>query len=156
MTDIPIFSLLVKLEAVMKNAYFLRLFSLVIFCLLCAHSFAGDAEKEALKAAEEWLVLIDAKDFGKSWDEASEFFKKSIRKEVWAQSIRAVRPAMGDLISRSVKSAEYANSLPGAPDGEYVVIQFSAKFTNKKSAIETVTPMKDPDGKWRVSGYYIK
>jgi hypothetical protein len=63
---------------------------------------------------------------------------------------------MGDFISRSVKSAEYATSLPGAPDGEYVVIQFSAGFTNKKSAIETVTPMKDPDGKWRVSGYYIK
>lgn len=27
---------------------------------------------------------------------------------------------------------------------------------NKKSAIETVTPMMDKDGKWRVSGYYIK
>jgi hypothetical protein len=63
---------------------------------------------------------------------------------------------MGDLISRNVKSARYTDSLPGAPDGEYVVIQFSTSFTNKKTAIETVTPMKDPDGKWRVSGYYIK
>ena len=24
------------------------------------------------------------------------------------------------------------------------------------SAVETVTPMKDPDGEWRVSGYFIK
>lgn len=46
--------------------------------------------------------------------------------------------------------------LPGAPDGEYAVIQFETSFANKKSAIETVTPMKDPDGKWRVSGYFIK
>lgn len=47
-------------------------------------------------------------------------------------------------------------SLPGAPDGEYVVIEFESSFEHKKSAIETVTPMNDKDGKWRVSGYYIK
>ena len=29
-------------------------------------------------------------------------------------------------------------------------------FQNKKSAVETITPMKENDGKWRVSGYYIK
>jgi hypothetical protein len=29
-------------------------------------------------------------------------------------------------------------------------------FENKKAAIETVTPMHDKDGKWKVSGYYIR
>ena len=139
----------------MKKTYFLGLFFFVIFCLICAHSFAEDAERDALNAAVEWLALIDASDYGSSWDEASQLSKKSVTKEMWVQSIKAVRSAMGGLISRSVESAKYATSLPGAPDGEYVVIQFSARFTNKKSAIETVTPMKDPDGKWRVSGYYI-
>lgn len=47
-------------------------------------------------------------------------------------------------------------SLPGAPDGEYVVIQFETSFEKKKSSLETVTPMKEKDGAWRVSGYYIK
>ncbi len=47
-------------------------------------------------------------------------------------------------------------SMPGAPDGEYVIIQFESSFANKKSAVETVTPMKDENGVWRVSGYYIK
>lgn len=47
-------------------------------------------------------------------------------------------------------------SLPGAPDGKYVVIQYDTSFENKKAAVETVTPMLDKDGKWRVSGYYIK
>jgi hypothetical protein len=36
------------------------------------------------------------------------------------------------------------------------VIQFDTSFKNKKSAIETVTAMLDKDGKWRVSGYFIK
>jgi ribosomal protein S17E len=46
--------------------------------------------------------------------------------------------------------------LIGAPDGEYIVIQFETSFENKKAAIETVTPMMDKDWRWRVSGYYIK
>jgi hypothetical protein len=45
---------------------------------------------------------------------------------------------------------------PGAPDGEYVVIQFETSFEKKKSSIETITPIKEKDGSWRVSGYYIK
>jgi hypothetical protein len=58
--------------------------------------------------------------------------------------------------SRKVKSKSYKTSLPGAPDGEYVVIEFETSFEHKKSSIETVTPMVEKDGNWRVSGYYIK
>lgn len=47
-------------------------------------------------------------------------------------------------------------SLTGAPDGQYVVIQFESSFEKKKSVIETVTPMLDQDGQWRVTGCYIK
>ena len=140
----------------MKKFHAPILFFLIIICLACTNSIAGEAEKDALKAAEEWLTLIDTGEYGLSWDNAAELFKKAITKEQWEKTIKAVRPPMGDLISRKVKSAKYTDSLPGAPDGEYVVIQFSTSFTNKKTAIETVTPMKDPDGKWRVSGYYIK
>ena len=46
--------------------------------------------------------------------------------------------------------------IPNAPDGEYVVIQFDTVFENKKEAIEKITPMLDPNGKWRVAGYFIK
>ena len=140
----------------MKKFHFSAFFLLIIICLLCTNAIAGEAEKVALKAAEDWLILIDANDFGASWDNAAELFKNAITKEQWEEAIRPIKSAMGGLISRKVKSAKYTDSLPGAPDGEYVVIQFSTSFTNKKSAIETVTPMKDPDGKWRVSGYYIK
>ena len=75
---------------------------------------------------------------------------------MWVHSIKAIRPSFGELVSRRLQSATYTTTLPGAPDGEYVVIQYSTGFSNKTSAIETITPMKDPDGVWRVSGYYIK
>jgi len=67
------------------------------------------------------------------------------------------KKAACEVILRAVKSKTYQTSLPGAPDGEYVVIQFETLFEKKKDrAIETVTPVMDTDGKWRVSGYYIK
>jgi uncharacterized protein with FMN-binding domain len=121
-------------------------------------SAAGNEAKEkaALAAAQSWLKLIDDGNYGGSWDEAASFFKNSISREQWSQQLTAVRTPLGKKVTRTFKNATYATSLPGAPDGEYVVIQFDASFENKKVAVETVTPMLDKDGKWRVSGYYIK
>jgi hypothetical protein len=53
-----------------------------------------------------------------------------------------------------MKSPAPALSLPGAPDGEYVVIQYETQFEHHTPA-ETVTPMLDKDGAWKVSGYFI-
>lgn len=118
--------------------------------------FAGGSEKEAVKAAESWLGLVDEGEYGESWDQSAELFRAALPKEKWEQSLNSARKPLGELVARKVKSTKYATSLPGAPDGEYVVIQFTTSFTKKNSAIETVTPMKDPDGVWRVSGYYVK
>jgi hypothetical protein len=46
--------------------------------------------------------------------------------------------------------------VPGAPDGRYVTIQYETVFEKKASAVETITPMLDPDGIWRVSRYFIR
>ena len=73
-----------------------------------------------------------------------------------AQILGLDRGPLGPVLSREVASAEYTTKLPGAPDGEYVVIQYRTKFQNKADAIETVTPMRDQDGIFRVSGYYIR
>ncbi|MEW5723696.1 MAG: DUF4019 domain-containing protein, partial [Thermodesulfobacteriota bacterium] len=64
----------------------------------------------------------------------------------------ALRKPTGAVLSREVLSKRFMTSLPGAPDGRYVVIQFKTSFEKKKEAIETVTPLLDQDGAWRVSG----
>ena len=110
----------------------------------------------AVAAAESWLSLVDSETYAESWDEASQFFKGAIKKDQWTQTMQAARKPFGKNISRELKSKSYRTALPGAPDGEYVIIQFKASFENKKSAIETITPMLDKDGKWRVTGYYMK
>ncbi len=119
---------------------------------------AADSKKEAaaLSAAEKWLVMVDSEKYAESWKEAAELFRNAVQPQQWEQSMQAVREPLGKLISRKVKTKAYRTSLPGAPDGEYVVIQFETSFENKKVAVETVTPLMGKDGAWRVSGYFIK
>ncbi len=113
-------------------------------------------EQLAQQSADAWLALVDSGQYADSWQEASELFKAHVTKEQWQDALRATRDPLGKMLSRKLKSATYKTTLPGAPDGEYVVIQYESSFEHKQSAVETVTPMLDKDGKWRVSGYYIK
>ena len=136
-----------------------RIFAfLTLSALTAGISFGGTITPgdDAQKAAEHWLALIDAGKFADSWESASGYFKKAVSKEKWESSLNVVRQPLGALVSREFKSAKYTKTLPGAPDGEYVVLQFHTSFSNKKEAVETVTPMLDKDGQWRVSGYFIK
>jgi hypothetical protein len=113
-------------------------------------------EDAAQAAASTWLKLIDAGRYDDSWDAASVLFRQTVPKAQWQSAALNARGPLGALKSRTLKSATFKTALPGAPDGEYVIVQFASSFQNKASAIETVTPMKDPDGMWRVSGYYIR
>jgi hypothetical protein len=113
-------------------------------------------EKAALEAARAWLALVDAGRYAESWDAASSLFRGAVTKEQWIRALEGSRTPLGKLVSRSVVTSKYTTSLPGAPDGEYVVIQYTAAYEHKTSGAETVTPMLDKDGAWRVSGYYIR
>ncbi len=126
-------------------------------CLFPASVSADEAsEKAAVKAAKAWLELVDRAKYDESWKTAASIFRNAVTQKDWAQQVRAVRAPLGDVKSRKVTTRQYRESLPGAPDGKYVVIQFKSHFAKKKSAVETVTPMLDEDGKWHVSGYFIK
>ncbi len=115
-----------------------------------------DKKKKAIQSAEEWLKLSDNGDFTSCWEMSSAYFKLVIPKDKLNQSMTAVRNPLGKLISRKLKSVKYATSLPGIPDGEYIIIEYNTTFGNKKSAVETIRPSLDKDGQWRVSAYFIR
>jgi hypothetical protein len=130
----------------------------ILSSLVAAGSvWAADAREDAAQAAAEvWLKLVDAGDYKASWEQAAMVFKGAVTQADWEQKAGAVRNPLGKVVSRKLKSRQYAEQLPGAPDGKYVVIQYDTVFEHKQSAVETVTPMMDPDGTWRVSGYFIR
>jgi hypothetical protein len=140
----------------MKRSFLCLVMAGLILSGGIASAIDAEKEKSALSAAENWLAIVDAGKYAASWKEAAELLKNAVKPEQLELSMKATRQPLGKVISRKMQTKSYKTSLPGAPDGEYVVIQFDTSFENKKKAIETVTPMLEKDGKWRVSGYYIK
>lgn len=126
---------------------------ILVLSPLCA---AEEDVAPAVKAAESWLALVDGKEYKTSWTETAVIFQKRIKENDWIKAATLVRDPFGGVITRKLKSAEYRTSVPGAPDGHYVVIQFETSFEEKKAAIETITPVKNEKGEWKVSGYFIE
>jgi len=110
----------------------------------------------AVEPAQAWLRDIDNGNYAQSWTNAAALFQSAVTPEKWAEALQQVRKPLGSLISRKVKSAQETTSLPGVPDGRYIVMQFETAFANKQSAVETVTFMLEKDGQWRPAGYFIK
>lgn len=136
-----------------------RLFVAATVLLLLAGPCLADekaAVGQAQAAATSWLALTDASKYGPSWDETASLFKAAVTKANWESALKGTRAPFGAVKSRKLKAATFTRTLPGAPDGEYVVIQFDTQFENKAAAVETITPMHEKDGSWRVSGYFIK
>lgn len=115
-----------------------------------------DHDPTAEHAANDWLQLIDRGNAQLSWRTAATLFRSAVNEPQWTEALAAVRGPLGAVVRRTLKDARSAAELPGAPDGDYVVFQFETEFERKRAAIETVTPMKDVDGQWRVSGYFVR
>jgi hypothetical protein len=107
-------------------------------------------------AASNWLKLVDSGNYAQSWDDTGNVLKANVARDQWQEVLLRNRAPLGALISRKLRSVEYTTKLPGAPDGQYVVLEYESSFEHKNSAIETVTPMMDKDGKWRVCLYIVK
>ena len=106
--------------------------------------------------AGTWLAGIDAEKYSQSWKNSAQFFQKAITEAGWSDALTKVRKPLGEMKSRKLLDAKSAKSLPGAPNGEYFVIQFDTTFAAKEQAVETVTFMLEKDGTWNAAGYFIK
>jgi hypothetical protein len=109
-------------------------------------------ELAARDAAERWLALLDAGDYGKAWDQGASLFRERVKREQWVKELPAQRGALGTMNARRAEVASYKDSLPGAPNGEYVTVRFSTDFEKKKDAQELVTLVYE-SGTWRPLGY---
>jgi hypothetical protein len=113
-------------------------------------------EKEAAAAARVWLDLVDGGRYAAGWDAAAPAFKRMVTRDEWDQAVHSVREPLGRCLSRTLRSHKLVDSLPGAPRGPFVVLQFTTDFERKQGAVETVTPALGEDNLWRVTGYFIR
>ena len=132
-------------------------FGILLAVMAAAPAFANTmAPKDTVDAIESWLLIVDQGDYSKSYDEGAQYFKNAVTSDKWQESLMAFRKPLGAVLSRKIIESEDVKTLPGAPDGDYVIARYKTSFENKSEGEETVTFMLDKDAQWRVAGYFIK
>ena len=120
-----------------------------------AESIQTGGPAAAQAATDVWLGLVDDAQYAKAWQTTSSLFQSAVPQERWNTVANTRRTPLGKLLSRKLVSAAFTKILPGAPLGQYVILQYTSSFEHKKSASETATATLDKDGQWKVSGYIV-
>lgn len=110
-------------------------------------------EADARLAAQGWLLLLDRRDWGRSWETTSTVFRGMVPLGSWMDAIPKVRDPLGAFAERKIVESAYKTTLAGQPPGEYVTVIFESRFASRDGVIEAVTTVLEKDGKWRVTGY---
>ena len=131
--------------------------TIVVSALFNASASAQETEAiaNAKASAVAWLALVDDGKYSESWQQASSRFQSAVNKTWWESAVAAVRTPLGKVNGRTLNSAVFTHSLPGATVGNYVIIKYATQFEHA-TAIETITPAQEKDGSWKVSGYLVK
>lgn len=137
------------------------LFSFLALAVLAAASHAsaqaGDEEGRAAAAAQAWVLLMDSGRFAETWDGASAGFRGAVGRDAWAKQAAAVRGPLGKVNARKAVEVTTQKNPPGAPPGDYVIVAFETDFADSAPRRrETVSTIREPDGNWRVIGYFIR
>lgn len=109
------------------------------------------AERQALG----FLGYLDQGRFADSYAYTGMLIRTQLDRDAFSTQIQKTRVGTGALQSRELIDAGYTTTVPGAPDGQYVILHYHASFANRQDAVETVT-LAFAKGYWRVAGYYIK
>lgn len=136
----------------MKEAWSLLLMGILL--VTACNKISTEQKEQAKELTVNWLTLMDEQQYDQAYADTADYFKNVINRDQFIAQMKGVHGPLGKVNSRKVKSVNYANQLPGAPDGAYIVVKFDTEMENKKDTLETVTLMKEGE-MWKVSGYYI-
>ncbi len=130
----------------------------LFFTLCCITSaLAEDYDpRDVVNAAEDFVSLIDYGLFAESWEEGDPLLQIRTPREEWIGRLALERDLFGWVLHRSPRVSTYRDSLPGLPDGDYVIVVFDSVFERKRAAVETLIMVLDAEGGWKSVGYSLK
>lgn len=115
-----------------------------------AKSDRAAADAELLKAANDWLTLVDDYRWTEAYDATSKSFRELNTLQKWTEVGGKVQPQLGKVLTRNHLSNEF---VPAPPYG-YQMLKFKSSFERKSDTVETLTLVEE-DGKWKVTGYWL-
>ena len=127
---------------------------MILFPLLSERPDSEKAEA-ATAAAEQFLEMIDAGQYDRSWEVASAPLREKVNRKEWSENLSKARTKVGPIVEREQEKAVYSTMAQDQPEGEFIVLTYTASFKNVQGVTETVTVMLDGSN-WRVAGYFIQ
>jgi hypothetical protein len=115
----------------------------------------GD-DKDTIEAGQKWLALIDAGKAGTAWDVASKQLQSVVKRDQFVTEMRDVRKPLGKLATRTAVKFARAHDLPGAPAGDYAIVEYDVNFAGGKRLSEQLVWSLEENDTWRVAGYYYR
>ena len=100
-------------------------------------------------AAEDWLALLDARDWQASYDATAQSFREANTLTLWRETATGVQGRLGETVSRKLIGTDDVPS-----PQEIVIVKYRTDYANRTGAIETVSMVQE-DGIWKVAGIYV-
>jgi hypothetical protein len=112
-------------------------------------------EQAAERQALGFLGYLDHGRYADSYAYTGMLIRSQLDREAFASQVEKARAGTAPLQSRELIDASYATTVPGAPEGQYVVLHYHSSFAKRPDTVETLT-LAFANGYWRVDGWYIK
>ena len=100
-------------------------------------------------AAEDWLALLDARDWQASYDATAKSFREANTQALWRETATGVQGRLGETVSRKLIGTDDVPS-----PQEIVIVKYRTDYANRTGAIETMSMVQE-DGIWKVAGIYV-
>ena len=136
----------------------IRLAAAMALCLLLMATGAGSAEllsETAVAKAREFAGMIDSGKIETAYTNASELLQLSQDQLTWDNNIKRSQTLLGPVEKRTLVAVRSVQTFPHLPDGDYLIVQFTAQTTHKSKAAEVIL-MYQQDSDWLVADYSLR
>jgi hypothetical protein len=129
--------------------------NLSVFLLVSA--IAGDKASPGLTVIQEWLVKLDNGEYERCWKDGAKLMHEVTSLDEWRDFLIKQSQVFGQRLDRKVVGTATHNRFRRADgttiDGEFLEVEFKSAFEHRGLVLETISAMKEADGKWRVFAY---
>ena len=134
------------------------MYRILLLALLTTTSIQAQPAADTQAAQRQALGFLGYLDQGRyadSYAYTGMLIRNQADRSSFAQQIEKARAGVGAMQQRALTDATYSTTVPGAPQGQYVVLHYHTSFANRPDATETLT-LDFAKDYWRLAGYYIR
>jgi len=128
---------------------------LMVLTLISLPAWAAPTgEQQALASATSFLKLVDTRQYSKAYLSFSKLTQKAATPDAFVNNMKSVQDQIGDPTSRKVLAKNFVHEVPGAPRGDYWIIDYDTNFSKKGPSVERVTAVLEGKS-WKIGGYLL-